>query len=108
MTHNSVGMWRDPWQGSWGLPFIWTALPDYGGDQGIKGNMSEIQGIPFDAPPLAPVPEHMRKTFNPATQVGTDRNCYRKCLSATFHFPSHSLILLQLTGTSTFSVIHSH
>jgi alpha-N-acetylglucosaminidase len=69
MTHNSVGMWQDPWQGSWGLPFIWTALPDYGGDQGIKGNMSEIQGIPFDAPPLAPVPEHMRKTFNPATQA---------------------------------------
>ena len=21
------GMWRDPWNGSWGLPFIWTALP---------------------------------------------------------------------------------
>jgi hypothetical protein len=21
------GMWRDPWNGTWGLPFIWTALP---------------------------------------------------------------------------------
>ena len=21
------GMWRDPWKGSWGIPFIWTALP---------------------------------------------------------------------------------
>ena len=85
-------MWRDPWKGSWGLPFIWTALPDYGvnsdtfsirllpisltlknvflqGDQGIKGNLSEIQGIPFEAPPLSPVPESMRETFDPATQA---------------------------------------
>ena len=39
------------------------------GDQGIKGNLSEIQGIPFEAPPLSPVPESMRETFDPATQA---------------------------------------
>ena len=41
-----------------------------GGDQGIKGNMSEIQNIPFGAPPLwSGVPENMKKTFNSATEA---------------------------------------
>jgi len=30
---------------------------DYGGDQGIKGNISEINSMPFTAPPLAPAPQ---------------------------------------------------
>ena len=59
------GMWRDPWNGTWGLPFIWTALPEYGGNQGLHGNISEINSIPFAAPPLAPVPQG----FDPRTQA---------------------------------------
>jgi hypothetical protein len=49
------GRYKD-WKGQWGLPFIWTALHTYGGNLGIKGNMTEINAIPFEAPPLAPVP----------------------------------------------------
>ena len=44
------------WKGQWRLPFIWTALHDYGGDMGIKGNLSKVNNIPFGAPPLAPSP----------------------------------------------------
>ena len=44
------------WDGQWGVPFIWTALHTYGGNLGIKGNLSLINRIPFDAPPLAPTP----------------------------------------------------
>ena len=56
---------------------------DYGGDQGIKGNMSEINTIPFDAPPFATVPAG----HNPKTQAigvgytpeGLDQNPVRRC-----------------------------
>ena len=44
------------WKGFAGVPFIWTALHTYGGNLGIKGNLSRINRIPFDAPPLAPTP----------------------------------------------------
>ena len=43
MTHNSVGMWRDPWKGSWGLPFIWTALPDYGDAQYMSRSVLAVR-----------------------------------------------------------------
>ena len=38
------------------MPFVWTALHDYGGDMGTKGNLSKINALPFAAPPLAPIP----------------------------------------------------
>ena len=56
MSAHGDGEWHQ-WKGQWGLPFIWTALHDYGGDMGIKGNLSKINAIPFEAPPLAAVPK---------------------------------------------------
>lgn len=64
MNENGLGQWKE-WGGSWGLPFIWTALHVFGGNQGLKGNVSEINAIPFEAPPIAPVPAG----YNPATQA---------------------------------------
>jgi hypothetical protein len=40
-------------------------LHTYGGAISIKGNLSEINTIPFDAPPLAPVPAG----YDPTTQA---------------------------------------
>jgi hypothetical protein len=66
MDAEGAGQWRNKgWKGAWGLPFIWTALHTYGGAISIKGNLSEINVIPFDAPPLAPVP----KGYDPKTQA---------------------------------------
>jgi hypothetical protein len=47
------GQWRD-WKGTWGIPFIWTSLHVFGGNQGIKGELSEINQIPWEAPPFIP------------------------------------------------------
>ncbi len=84
------GQWKQ-WHGTWGIPYIWTSLPDFGGDLYTHGNLSLINQvrtlsvdhslsfaltheaphdqIPFEAPPLSPVPEGMERTFNPATQA---------------------------------------
>jgi hypothetical protein len=64
MSAHGDGEWRQ-WKGQWKLPFIWTALHTYGGNLGIKGNLSKINAIPFEAPPLAPVP----KGYDPKTQA---------------------------------------
>jgi len=49
----------------WGIPFIWTSLPNFGGNMAMHGNLSQINEIPFAAPPLAPVPAG----YSPATQA---------------------------------------
>jgi alpha-N-acetylglucosaminidase len=59
-----TGQWKE-WQASWGIPFIWTALHTFGGNDGIRGNLSEVNAIPFSAPPLAPAPAGA----DPGTQV---------------------------------------
>lgn len=64
MDETGAGQW-EKWNGDWGLPFIWTALHVFGGNMGIKGNLTEINAIPFKAPPLAPV----RDGYNPKTQA---------------------------------------
>ena len=54
MDTTGAGQW-EKWNGDWGLAFIWTSLHVFGGNMGIKGNLTEINAIPFEAPPLAPV-----------------------------------------------------
>eukprot|EP01047_Picozoa_sp_COSAG01_P008539 COSAG01_NODE_338_length_18671_cov_259.238154_6_plen_122_part_00 len=44
---------------------IGAAEQDYGGDQGIKGNITSINSMPFAAPPLAPAPQG----YDPKTQA---------------------------------------
>eukprot|EP01043_Picozoa_sp_COSAG02_P008141 COSAG02_NODE_254_length_26937_cov_16.503950_20_plen_181_part_00 len=38
------GQWKD-WHGSWGFPYIWTSLPDFGGDLYTHGNLSLINQV---------------------------------------------------------------
>ena len=35
MDRTGAGQW-DKWNGDWGLPFIWTSLHVFGGNDGIK------------------------------------------------------------------------
>tara|TARA_B110000208_G_scaffold190499_1_gene254540 strand:- start:116 stop:1954 length:1839 start_codon:yes stop_codon:yes gene_type:complete len=65
MSAHGQGMFKD-WKGKWALPFIWTALHTYGGAISIKGNLTEINRIPFDAPPLAPTTP---SGYDPKTQA---------------------------------------
>ena len=58
------GQWKE-WKGQWQVPFIWTSLHTYGGTDSIKGNITRINAIPFEAPPLAPVPQG----YDPRTQA---------------------------------------
>ena len=53
------------WHGTWGIPFIWTTLHDFGGNQGIRGKLSEVNAVPFEAPPLSAAPIG----YDPATQA---------------------------------------
>ena len=104
MGRTGEGQWKQ-WQGAWGLPFVYTSLHTFGGNQvallpppthhpppthppptshlpptslppasasrppssasrppasassqHLQGNLSEINALPFDAPPLAPPP----------------------------------------------------
>ena len=64
MSAHGTGQWKE-WKGQWRVPFIWTALHTYGGNLGIKGNISEVNAVPFEAPPLAPVPAG----YDPKTQA---------------------------------------
>jgi alpha-N-acetylglucosaminidase len=66
MSRTGTGQWKD-WHGDWGLPFIWTALHVFGGNDGFKGNMSMTNAIPFDAPPLTPIQPW--KELDPKTQA---------------------------------------
>ena len=54
-SDSPVAEWRQ-WGGQWRVPFIWTSLYDYGGTLAIKGNLSRANALPWDAPPLSPVP----------------------------------------------------
>ena len=69
MSAHGEGEWKQ-WRGQWRVPFIWTALHDYGGDMGIKGNLSRINGLPFEAPPLAPPPSSGYDNRTAAVGVG--------------------------------------
>jgi alpha-N-acetylglucosaminidase len=56
MSVDGAGEWKK-WNNAsfFGAPFIWTTLHDFGGTDGMKGNMSRINQIPFDGmAPQAP------------------------------------------------------
>jgi hypothetical protein len=54
MSVNGEGEWEKFDRASfYGAPFIWTTLHDFGGTDGMKGNLEQINRIPFDG--LAPV-----------------------------------------------------
>eukprot|EP01046_Picozoa_sp_COSAG06_P021717 COSAG06_NODE_1644_length_8819_cov_13.898624_8_plen_119_part_00 len=90
MDRNGAGEWKN-WHGDWGLPFIWTSLHVFGGNMGFKGNLTEINAIPFEAPPLAPA----RPEYDPKTQavgVGYVRVCPARSFSTSLLCtPHHSL-----------------
>jgi hypothetical protein len=69
MSPTGVGQWKD-WKppGDWGLPFIWSSLHVFGGNDGIKGNMNVTNGIPFEAPPFSPGPGWACYKFDPEEQ----------------------------------------
>lgn len=50
MSVNGVGEWKYFNNASfYGAPFIWTTLHDFGGTDGMKGDLRVINRIPFDA-----------------------------------------------------------
>lgn len=95
MNEYGAGQWKE-WHGSWGIPFIWTANHVFGGNLGIKGNLTEINQIPFAAPPIAPVPAG----YDPATQAvgvgytpeGLDQNPACECILFEGSTPLHVLV----------------
>merc|ERR1719253_619459 len=50
MSKNGEGEWQK-WHNAsyWGAKFIWTTLHDFGGTNGMKGNLKQINEIPFAA-----------------------------------------------------------
>jgi hypothetical protein len=48
MSANGEGQWRN-FLGTWRAEFIWTSIHTYGGNDGMKGNLSRANRIPFDA-----------------------------------------------------------
>jgi alpha-N-acetylglucosaminidase len=49
MSYTGMGEWQKFHNASFfGSPFIWTALHDFGGTDGIKGDMRRLNRIPFD------------------------------------------------------------
>ena len=50
MSVNGAGEWKQ-WHSAafWGAKFIWTTLHDFGGTDGMKGNLAQINEIPFAA-----------------------------------------------------------
>eukprot|EP00040_Diaphanoeca_grandis_P017313 m.90087 g.90087 ORF g.90087 m.90087 type:complete len:978 (+) comp26364_c0_seq1:96-3029(+) len=54
MGAEGEGEWID-WHGTWGIPFVWTSLHVFGGNQGLKGDISETNAIPWEAPPFVAV-----------------------------------------------------
>ena len=51
MSVNGEGEWKK-WNNAsfWGAHFVWTTLHDFGGTDGLKGQLSHINKIPFSAP----------------------------------------------------------
>lgn len=55
MSVDGSGEWQK-WGGAsfFGAPFIWTTLHDFGGTDGLKGDLARIDLIPFAGlPPVA-------------------------------------------------------
>lgn len=52
MSVDGTGEWMK-WNNAsfFGAPFIWTTLHDFGGTDGMKGNLAEINNIPFTGLP---------------------------------------------------------
>lgn len=48
MSADGTGQWRN-FLGTWETDFIWTSIHTYGGNDGLKGNLSKANRIPFDA-----------------------------------------------------------
>lgn len=48
MAADGEGQWRN-FLGKWQTEFIWTSIHTYGGNDGLKGNLSRANRIPFDA-----------------------------------------------------------
>lgn len=48
MAADGEGQWRN-FFGTWQTEFIWTSIHTYGGNDGLKGNLSRANRIPFDA-----------------------------------------------------------
>ena len=48
MSADGEGQWRN-FLGTWQTDFIWTSIHTYGGNDGLKGNLSRANHIPFDA-----------------------------------------------------------
>uniref|UniRef100_A0A7S4NBL1 Alpha-N-acetylglucosaminidase tim-barrel domain-containing protein n=1 Tax=Odontella aurita TaxID=265563 RepID=A0A7S4NBL1_9STRA len=73
METDGSGQWRQ-WNESafFGSKFVWTTLHDFGGADGIKGNLSKINRIPFDAPPSVRSNDQVAGTG--ATPEGIDQN----------------------------------
>ena len=48
MSTNGEGEWAK-WQNSsyWGAKFIWTTLHDFGGTNGMKGDLRRVNRIPY-------------------------------------------------------------
>jgi hypothetical protein len=55
MDAHGNGQWKD-WRGTWGVPYMWTALHTYGGSMSIKGNLSNVNNIPWAGPPFSTAP----------------------------------------------------
>lgn len=52
MSTNGEGEWKK-WNNAsfWGANYVWTTLHDFGGTDGLKGDLGRINRIPFDATP---------------------------------------------------------
>ena len=54
MSTHGEGQWRQFNNSAFfGVNFVWTSLHDFGGTDGLKGNLGQINRIPFDAPASA-------------------------------------------------------
>ena len=74
MSESGAGQWQASLGGG-AVPFIWTSLHTFGGNQGIKGNLSLINRIPFDAlSPLIPDGPAPLLAGLGATPEGFDQN----------------------------------
>ena len=70
MSADGEGQWRN-FLGAWQTDFIWTSIHTYGGNDGLKGNLSRANRIPFDA--LDSPVEH-RNVGSGFTPEGFDQN----------------------------------
>ena len=54
MSWNGEGEWKQ-WNNSsfFGAPFVWTTLHNFGATDGMKGDLSNVNKIPFDGPASA-------------------------------------------------------